>query len=153
MREAARAGLEQALATARERMPRQRVFVFGGAWTGLGWAGDDWSAETAVKAERLRTVAEALRHPPAGFALSKRVGRLFEERVQMVERGEGIDWGCAETLAYGSLVLEGIPVRVSGQDTIRGTFSHRHAAVFDADTGAAWVPLAGVSPDQAVFEV
>jgi 2-oxoglutarate dehydrogenase E1 component len=153
MRETARAGLEQALATARERMPRQKVFAFGGAWTGLGWAGDDWSAETAVKAERLRTVAEALRHPPAGFTLSKRASRLLDERSRMVEQGEGIDWGCAETLAYGSLVLEGIPVRLCGQDTVRGTFSHRHAAVFDAETGAAWVPLAGVSPDQAPFEV
>jgi 2-oxoglutarate dehydrogenase E1 component len=119
---------------------------------GLTWAGSDWSADTAVKAERLRAVAEVLRHPPAGFSLQARAKRLLDERYQMVERGEGIDWGCAETLAYGTLLLEGFPVRLSGQDTVRGTFSHRHAALFDAETGAAWVPLANLAPDQASFE-
>ncbi len=152
MREAARAALDRALTVARERMPRQKALVFGGAWTGLTWAGADWSADTAVKAERLRAVVEVLRQPPAGFTPSARAKRLLDERWQMVERGEGIDWGCAEMLAYGSLLLEGVPVRISGQDTVRGTFGHRHAAVFDATTGAAWVPLAGLAPDQAAFE-
>ena len=152
IREAARARLDQALVEAREHMPRQKVFAFGGVWQGLTWAGSDWSADTAVKAERLRAVAEVLRHPPAGFALQARAKRLLDERYQMVERGEGIDWGCAETLAYGTLLLEGFPVRLSGQDTVRGTFSHRHAALFDAETGAAWVPLANLAPDQASFE-
>ena len=81
-----------------------------------------------------------------------RTKRLLDERYQMVERGEGIDWGCAETLAYGTLLLESFPVRLSGQDTVRGTFSHRHAALFDAETGAAWGPLANLAPDQASFE-
>jgi len=153
IREAARARLDQALAEAREHMPRQKVFVFGGVWQGLTWAGSDWSADTAVKAERLRAVAEVLRHPPAGFSLQARAKRLLDERYRMVERGEGIDWGCAETLAYGTLLLEGFPVRLSGQDTVRGTFSHRHAALFDAETGGAWVPLANLAPDQASFEV
>ena len=152
IREAARARLDQALVEAREHMPRQKVFAFGGVWQGLTWAGSDWSADTAVKAERLRAVAEVLRHPPAGFSLQARAKRLLDERYQMVERGEGIDWGCAETLAYGTLLLEGFPVRLSGQDTVRGTFSHRHAALFDAETGAAWVPLANLAPDQASFE-
>ena len=98
---------------AREHMPRQKVFAFGGVWQGLTWAGSDWSADTAVKAERLRAVAEVLRHPPAGFTLQARAKRLLDERYQMVERGEGIDWGCAETLAYGTLLLEGFPVRLS----------------------------------------
>jgi 2-oxoglutarate dehydrogenase E1 component len=152
IREAARARLDQALVEAREHMPRQKVFAFGGVWQGLTWAGSDWSADTAVKAERLRTVAEVLRHPPAGFSLQARAKRLLDERYQMVERGAGIDWGCAETLAYGTLLLEGFPVRLSGQDTVRGTFSHRHAALFDAETGAAWVPLANLAPDQAAFD-
>ena len=152
IRETARARLDQALVEAREHMPRQKVFAFGGVWQGLTWAGSDWSADTAVKAERLRAVAEVLRHPPAGFSLQARAKRLLDERYQMVERGEGIDWGCAETLAYGTLLLEGFPVRLSGQDTVRGTFSHRHAALFDAETGAAWVPLANLAPDQASFE-
>jgi 2-oxoglutarate dehydrogenase E1 component len=70
----------------------------------------------------------------------------------MVERGEGIDWGCAETLAYGSLLLEGLPVRLSGQDSIRGTFSHRHGVLFDAETGAPHVPLDHLAADQARIE-
>jgi 2-oxoglutarate dehydrogenase E1 component len=152
LREAAQAALEQALTHARERMPRQKVFVFGGAWQGLGWAGDDWSAETAVKADRLRAIAESLRHPPEGLTPHPRVKRLLDQRAEMVERGHGIDWGCAETLAYGSLVLEGVPVRVSGQDTVRGTFGHRHAVVMDVETGRAWTPLQSLSPDQAAFE-
>jgi 2-oxoglutarate dehydrogenase E1 component len=152
IREAARARLDQALVEAREHMPRQKVFAFGGVWQGLTWAGSDWSADTAVKAERLRAVAEVLRHPPAGFSLQARAKRLLDERYQMVERGEGIDWGCAEMLAYGTLLLEGFPVRLCGQDTVRGTFSHRHAALFDAETGAAWAPLANLAPDQASFE-
>jgi 2-oxoglutarate dehydrogenase E1 component len=152
LRQAAQAGLEQALTHARERMPRQKVFVFGGVWQGLGWAGADWSAETAVKADRLRSIADSLRHPPTGFTPHPRVKRLLDERAQMVERGQGIDWGCAETLAYGSLLLEGVPVRVCGQDTVRGTFGHRHAAVFDVNTGRAWVPLQTLSPDQAAFD-
>ena len=145
MRERARAALDQALVVARERMPRQKAMVFGGLWTGLGWAGDDWRADTAVKAERLKAIVDVLRQPPSGFTPTARAKRLLEERWQMVERGEGIDWGCAEMLAYGSLLLEGVPVRISGQDTVRGTFGHRHAAVFDARSGAAWVPLAGLA--------
>ena len=153
MRERARAALDQALVVARERMPRQKAMVFGGLWTGLGWAGDDWRADTAVKAERLKAIVDVLRQPPSGFTPTARAKRLLEERWQMVERGEGIDWGCAEMLACGSLLLEGAPVRISGQDTVRGTFGHRHAAVFDARSGEAWVPLAGLAPDQATFEV
>jgi 2-oxoglutarate dehydrogenase E1 component len=152
LREGAQAALERALTHARERMPRQKVFVFGGAWQGLDWAGADWGAETAVKADRLRAIAEHLRHPPAGFTPHPRVKRLLDQRADMVDRGQGIDWGCAETLAYGSLVLEGVPVRLSGQDTVRGTFGHRHAVVMDIETGEAWTPLSSLSPDQAVFE-
>src|SRR4026209_1554422 len=146
------AGLDGARVKAREHMPRQKGFAFGGVWQGLTWAGSDWSADTAVKAERLRTVAEVLRHPPAGFSLQARAKRLLDDRYQMVERGEGIDWGCAARLASGPLLLEGFPLRLSVQDTVRGTFSHRHAALFDAETGAAWVPLANLAPDQASFD-
>ncbi|HEX5529721.1 MAG TPA: 2-oxoglutarate dehydrogenase E1 component, partial [Methylomirabilota bacterium] len=77
---------------------------------------------------------------------------LIEARHAMVERGEGIDWGCAEALAYGSLLLEGTPVRLSGQDSIRGTFSHRHGMLFDAETGAPYVPLNQLGGAQARIE-
>jgi 2-oxoglutarate dehydrogenase E1 component len=152
-RQTATAALEQARAAAREGRPRRPVQIFGGAWTGLSWAGDDWSAATAVPADRLRRVAEGLRRVPPGFTPHRRLAALLEERWARVERGEGIDWGAAELLAYGTLLLEGTPVRLCGQDTARGTFSHRHAVLIDAETGAAWVPLNHLAPDQAQIEV
>jgi 2-oxoglutarate dehydrogenase E1 component len=152
-RESIKTELRAALAAARERMPQQKVFAFGGLWKGLSWAGEDWSAATAVPAERLHAIADAVRSLPPGFTPHKRLPALLEARHAMVERGEGIDWGCAETLAYGSLLLEGTPVRLSGQDSIRGTFSHRHAMLFDAGTGAPYVPLNQLAPDQAPIEL
>ena len=152
MRTAARAALEAALARARERKPKQPVFAFGGVWKGLSWAGDDWSARTAVPAEQLRVVAEAIGRVPDGFHPHRRVRALLDERRARVERGEGIDWGTGEALAYGTLLLEGTPIRLSGQDAVRGTFSHRHAILFDTETGAPWVPLNHLGPSQAPFE-
>src|SRR5204863_9646730 len=89
---------------------------------------------------------------PEGFTPNARVSKLLAERRDRVARGEAIDWGTAETLAYGSLLLDGTPVRVSGQDVVRGTFSHRHAAVFDATNGRPWVPLNHVADGQAMLE-
>ncbi len=152
-RESAKAALRAALAAARERMPRQRVAAFGGLWQGLSWAGEDWSAATAVPADRLRAIADAARRLPPGFTPHKRLPALLEARHAMVERGEGIDWGCGEMLAYGSLLLEGVPVRLSGQDSIRGTFTHRHAMLFDAETGAPYAPLNHLADGQAQIEL
>src|SRR5512145_211263 len=152
-RAALRATLDEALAAARRHRPRQQVFVFGGVWRGLSWAGDDWSARTGVAPARLRAIADALRRVPPNFTPHPRLRRLLDERTERVARGEGLDWGTAETLAYGSLLLEGIPVRLSGQDTVRGTFSHRHAALFDAEDGHAWVPLNHLAERQAELEV
>ncbi|MGH7367477.1 MAG: 2-oxoglutarate dehydrogenase E1 component [Candidatus Rokuibacteriota bacterium] len=152
-RESVKAALRSALAAARERMPQQKVLAFGGLWQGLSWAGEDWSAPTGVGADRLRAIADAVRRLPPGFTPHKRIPALLEARHAMVERGDGIDWGCAETLAYGSLLLEGMPVRLSGQDSVRGTFSHRHAMLFDAETGEPCVPLNQLAADQARIEV
>jgi 2-oxoglutarate dehydrogenase E1 component len=148
LRGTVRARLEAALVTARRERPRQAVLVFGGAWRGLGWAGEDWSADTRVAPERLRAVSAGLRRLPEDFTPHPRVRRLLDERHARVERGEGIDWGTAELLAYGSLLLEGIPVRLSGQDSVRGTFSQRHAAVHDAGDGRPWIPLNHLADDQ-----
>jgi len=148
--------LDAAQSYARDFMPRQPVFAFGGLWKGLGWAGDDWSAATAVPAGTLREIAAAFTRVPAGFAPHPRAARLLETRAAMVAHDDGtahIDWGCAEALAVGSLLLEGIPVRMSGQDTGRGTFSHRHAVLHDVHSGARCVPLDHIRPDQARFEI
>jgi 2-oxoglutarate dehydrogenase E1 component len=152
MRARVRATLDAALQTARREKPAQRVQAFGGVWRGFGWAGDDWSADTRVPVAPLRAIGEALTRVPQDFTPNPRVMKLLEERRDRVTRGETIDWGTAETLAYGSLLLEGTPVRVSGQDVVRGTFSHRHAAVFDATNGRPWVPLNHLGEGQAMLE-
>jgi 2-oxoglutarate dehydrogenase E1 component len=156
MRERARQALDEALVSAREHMPRQKVFAFGGVWQGLSWApphGSGWAADTAVPAERLQQIAKPLTALPEGFTCHKRLRKLLEERADAVMRGAAIDWGTAEHLAYGSLLLESVPVRLCGQDTIRGTFSHRHAALYDAETGAAHVPLNHIAEGQARIEL
>jgi 2-oxoglutarate dehydrogenase E1 component len=153
IRQERRAALEEALAAARrDRTRTTRVFTFGGVWQGLGPAGKDRDAITRVDAARLRDIADALRHVPSAFTPHPRVAKLFEERHARVGRGEGIDWGTAELLAYGSLLVEGTPVRLSGQDSVRGTFSHRHAALFDVKDGHAWIPLNHLASEQAELE-
>ncbi|HWP64679.1 MAG TPA: 2-oxoglutarate dehydrogenase E1 component [Candidatus Limnocylindria bacterium] len=145
--------LVDAQAYARDFMPRQQVFVFGGAWKGLGWAGDDWHARTAVPKETLVDIAGTFTRIPEGFSPHPRLRKLMEQRAAMVTDGGVVDWGCAEALAIGSLLLEGTPVRLSGQDTQRGTFSHRHAVWHDVRTGAVHVPLDHIRDGQAHFEV
>ncbi|MCC6849979.1 MAG: 2-oxoglutarate dehydrogenase E1 component [Deltaproteobacteria bacterium] len=140
--------LDDAHAYARDFMPRQPVFAFGGLWRGLGWAGSDWTAKTAVSADVLREVADAFVRTPDGFHPNPKLMKLMEQRAAMVRDGARIDWGCAEALAIGSLALEGIPVRMSGQDVGRGTFSHRHAVFHDIESGARWVPLDNIRPGQ-----
>jgi 2-oxoglutarate dehydrogenase E1 component len=152
LRRTKRVALEAALATARTERPQPKVFAFGGLWQGLGGAGDDWGADTRVPAERLRAIADALPRHPAEFTPNARVTKLLADRQARVVRGDALDWGTAETLAYGSLLIERTPVRLSGQDVVRGTFGHRHAAIFDATDGRAWVPLNHVQDDQAVLE-
>jgi len=145
--------LGDAQSYARDFMPRQQIFVFGGAWKGLGWAGDDWSAHTAVPADTLREIGSVFTRIPDGFHPHPKVLRMMEQRAAMVSEGKGIDWGCGEALAFGSLLLEGTPVRLSGQDTRRGTFSHRHAVLHDVEDGSEWVPLQHIRSDQAPFVV
>ncbi|MGH7857070.1 MAG: thiamine pyrophosphate-dependent enzyme, partial [Candidatus Binatia bacterium] len=156
IREDLKSLLEDALSYARDFMPRQQVFALGGMWKGFTWAGDDWGAETRVDAERLRAISDRLRQVPEGFHAHRQVQKLLERRHEMVTKGEGIDWGCAEALAYATLLLEGTPVRLCGQDTGRGTFSHRHAILYDAEDGREHVPLnhlGGLGEDQSANDV
>ncbi len=143
--------LSDAQSYARDFMPRQQVFAFGGLWKGLGWAGDDWSAVTCVPRETLEEIARGFARVPEGFTPNPKVVRLLEARTAMVSDAGQIDWACGEALAIGSLVLEGTAVRMTGQDTGRGTFSHRHAVLHDVVTDATFVPLANMRPDQASF--
>lgn len=142
MRQELRDHLESALTFAREFQPRQRVNAFGGVWKGLGRAGRDWAAHTAVEPDVLSRITKAAGQLPAGFAPHPKIERLLTARDEMVRGAQPVDWGCAEMLAIGSLLLEGTHVRFTGQDSERGTFSHRHAVLHDTKTGSEYVPLA-----------
>jgi 2-oxoglutarate dehydrogenase E1 component len=109
--------------------------------------------DTRVAAEELRQIGEALTHPPQGFNIHPRTQRLLEQRLQMARGERPLDFGMAETLAFGSLVRKGVPVRLSGQDSRRGTFNQRHAVLFDTQTEAEYTPLCHVQAGQARFEV
>lgn len=109
--------------------------------------------ETGVNAEQLGTIARALTTVPEGFSLHKKLVRFVEERWKAFQSGEGIDWAFAESLAFGTLLVEGFPIRLSGEDSSRGTFSQRHAVWWDveAPTPKTHTPLRNLSPQQAWF--
>ncbi len=106
--------------------------------------------ETAVPRPVVDQVMTALMTVPDGFTIHPKLAKQFETRHQMFEQGE-VDWGFAEAIALGSLLLEGTPVRIAGQDSRRGTFSHRHSTLVDYETGGEYLPLANLSPDQGKF--
>jgi 2-oxoglutarate dehydrogenase E1 component len=108
--------------------------------------------ETAVEEERLRSLNAELLRVPDGFTVHPKLERQLQRRVQALDEG-GIDWGQAEALAFASLVCEGIPIRLCGQDSERGTFSHRHLVLHDARTGERYAPIQHLGDGQASFEV
>ncbi|WHS35198.1 multifunctional oxoglutarate decarboxylase/oxoglutarate dehydrogenase thiamine pyrophosphate-binding subunit/dihydrolipoyllysine-residue succinyltransferase subunit [Auritidibacter ignavus] len=106
--------------------------------------------KTAISEEVLRRIGEAHTEYPEGFTVHKKLKSMLEKRAKMSVDGD-IDWGFAELLAFGSLLMEGTPVRVTGQDTRRGTFVQRHAVFYERETNDEWTPLANLSEDQAKF--
>ncbi|KAJ7971304.1 putative 2-oxoglutarate dehydrogenase [Quillaja saponaria] len=103
---------------------------------------------TGVKPEILKNVGKAITALPENFAPHRAVKKIYEQRAQMIETGEGIDWGFAEALAFATLLVEGNHVRLSGQDVERGTFSHRHSVIHDQETGEMYCPLDHVIMNQ-----
>jgi 2-oxoglutarate dehydrogenase E1 component len=148
-----RAKLEEEYKAAETYRPNKADWL-DGRWAGLEPnEKGDWRGNTGVDLDILREVGRRITTIPADFNAHRTVQRLLERRREMIETGEGIDWAMAEHLAFGTLLKEGFPVRLSGQDVERGTFSQRHAVLFDQDTGRRYTPLKHVSPDQAKFEV
>jgi 2-oxoglutarate dehydrogenase E1 component len=141
--------LDHALVVARESRPRDTLRMLQGLWTGITRCGSDWSAQTAIDAPALRRIGQAATQVPQGFTVHPKLRRLLAARREMAEGRQPLDWGGAEMLALGSLVLEGTPVRFVGQDAQRGTFSHRHACLHDYENGQKYYPLANLSAQQA----
>ncbi|WP_354016262.1 2-oxoglutarate dehydrogenase E1 component [Endozoicomonas lisbonensis] len=130
--------------------PNTELFV---NWT--PYLGHEWTArhDTRVALGNLQELGQKLCDIPEGFVLQRQVSKIIDDRRKMAAGALPINWGCAEVLAYASLLKEGHPVRITGQDVGRGTFSHRHAVHHNQKDGNALVPLARLSDDQPPFQI
>ena len=117
---------------------------FNGYWHGLQRDFGPGEAVTAVPEDELRAIGEALARFPAGFVPHPKLASLYDKRLEALRAGEGLDWGNAEALAFATLLGEGVPVRLSGQDSRRGTFNHRHGVLHDMESDATHTPLAAL---------
>jgi 2-oxoglutarate dehydrogenase E1 component len=124
---------------------------FEGQWKGMTARYSHVPVETGVPEETLRHIAEAMTRVPDNFEIHPTVARIFKTYLQDVQERKPIPWPLAELLSFGSLLIEGVPVRLSGQDSRRGTFSQRHSVVYDARTGEPYSSLNDLAPDQAPF--
>ena len=125
-----------------------------GRWKNMSREGTEYEAgKTAITKKAMTEIGGALTRVPDGFDLHKTVGRQLESKSKMFSEGKGFDWATAEALAFGSLVTEGFPVRLSGQDCTRGTFSQRHSAFINQSTEERHYPLNHIKPGQARYEV
>ncbi|UUV06349.1 2-oxoglutarate dehydrogenase E1 component [Ruegeria sp. YS9] len=125
-----------------------------GRWSHLDKNKDEYMrGETAITPETMAEIGDALTRAPSGFAMHKTVGRLLEHKKQMFETGKGFDWATGEALAFGSLLTEGYPVRLAGQDATRGTFSQRHSGFIHQETEERYYPLNNIRAGQSQYEV
>ena len=136
---------------------RAALGLIGNKYT-VDWSeylGADWSepVKTAVDMSRLKALGKAITTYPTDWSLHPRVLAVIQARERMVAGDLALDWGCAENLAYASLIQEGYPVRLTGQDSGRGTFFHRHAVLHDQVTGRRFVPLQHLATTQPTFTV
>ena len=133
----------------------KRVSTLEGVWKKYTGGAYDFKhgVDTTVDAETLQAYGKALSTIPEEVNAHRTVKRIFKNRAKMVAGELPIDWGMAESFAFGSLLAEGYPVRLTGQDCIRGTFSHRHAAVMNVDTGERYWPARHMNDEQGSFTV
>ena len=125
-----------------------------GQWKGVGLPdGEERRGDTGVAEAKLKDIGHRLTTVPNQVDIHKTLKRVIEGRREMISSGQNIDWATAESLAFGSLLDEGFPVRLSGQDSVRGTFSQRHSGIVDQTTEARYVPLNNIREGQSNFEV
>ncbi|QUS34859.1 2-oxoglutarate dehydrogenase E1 component [Falsirhodobacter algicola] len=125
-----------------------------GRWKHLDREGEEYQpGQTAISESTMAEIGQALTTAPEGFELHKTVARLLDAKKKMFETGKGFDWATGEALAFGSLAVEGYPVRLSGQDSTRGTFSQRHSAFVNQQTEERYYPLNNIRQGQSRYEV
>ncbi len=126
-----------------------------GKWTGFTKAASGLNKEpdTGVDLGMLKSIGQGLAQVPESFNLNRKIDRQLKAKLEMMEAGAGLDWSMGEALGFGSLLVEGTPVRITGQDSGRGTFSHRHSVLIDQETEERYLPLNNLASQQARYEV
>ncbi|MGN6583546.1 MAG: 2-oxoglutarate dehydrogenase E1 component, partial [Rhizobiaceae bacterium] len=155
MRAAWRSNLEAEWEAGQHYKPNKADWL-DGAWSGLRKADNEDEqrrGKTAVPAKTLKEIGRKLTETPKDFEAHRTIQRFLEHRRKMIDTGEGIDWSTAEALAFGSILMDGNPIRLSGQDSERGTFSQRHSVLYDQRDETRYIPLNNLSPAQANYEV
>ncbi|MCA0343326.1 MAG: 2-oxoglutarate dehydrogenase E1 component [Proteobacteria bacterium] len=150
-----RANLETEFEAGQAYKPNKADWL-DGQWSGLRAADNQDElrrGKTAVPVKTLKEIGKKLTEVPKDFEVHRTIGRFLENRRQAIESGEGIDWATAESLAFGSILLDGNPIRLSGQDSERGTFSQRHTVLYDQRDENRYIPLNNLSAAQAGYEV
>lgn len=138
------------VANALVQEPNATLFVDWKPYLGHEWSGH---AETGVEMKRLQRLGARMCEIPDGIDVQRQVAKIYEDRRKMQAGGLALNWGFAETLAYATLLDEGHPVRITGQDVGRGTFSHRHAVVHNQKDGSTYVPLQNLADGQPRFTI
>jgi 2-oxoglutarate dehydrogenase E1 component len=136
-----------------EKPPQEICIGYHDAWSSVSRDFNIDVVDTCVPAEKLLLLSRRLAEMPPSFSPHTKIHALIQKRFESVLKNTDIDWGNAETLAYASLLEEGVPVRISGQDSRRGTFSHRHSVLHDMNDGSMYTPLASVASDGTLFQI
>ena len=153
MKDSVRANLDEEFSHSDGYKPNKADWL-DGRWSGLARPeDDDWRGNTGVAIDRLKDIGQRLTTTPKDFTAHRTIAKLLEKRREMTESGQGIDWAMGEHLAYGSLLMEGFPIRLSGQDVERGTFSQRHAVLIDQESDRRFSPMKHLAVNQARFEI
>lgn len=153
MKAAFQARLNDEFEAGKEYKPNKADWL-DGRWSHLNREGEDYQrGETAIKPKTMKEIGKALVSAPQNFMLHKTVARLLETKQEMFDTGQGFDWATAEALAFGSLLTEGYPVRLAGQDSTRGTFSQRHSGLIHQESEERYYPLNNIREGQARYEV
>ncbi len=138
------------VARALVKEPNEALFVDWKPYVGHKWTAD---ADTSFDLKTLQELSNKLLEVPEGFSVQRQVNKILEDRRKMTAGALPINWGFAETMAYATLIHEGHPVRITGQDVGRGTFSHRHAVLHNQKDGSSHVPLANIADGQPQFSL